>query len=340
MPASTTPRATAAAPSRGPVPRRASTAAATAWDPHHLPDQTGRTVVVTGGSAGIGYFIAEQLAGAGAHVVLAARDADRAAAAQSAITAQHPAALTSVLPLDLASLDSVRRAADAIANLDRVDALVLNAAVMVLRTAGAATADGFDPVMGTGHLGNAALVAHALPVLARTPGARVVGTTSGLVRRFHPAIGDLAAASRPLPSARPLTVGRRYVLSKAVHEAFFAELDRHLRATGSSTLALLSHPGVAIGSRSPLRPGVLDPRKADRGVEPLWGLIGAGKDAGAWSAVRAAADPHVESGQYWGPAGRVTGLPVLGAGDPRYREPALGRRVREETEALIGVRLP
>lgn len=311
-----------------------------AWDPLHLPDQAGRTVVVTGASAGIGYFIAEQLAGAGAHVVLAARDAGRAAAAQAAIAAQHPAAVTSVLPLDLASLASVRRAADALADLDRVDALVLNAAVMFVREPGAATADGFDPIMGTGHLGNAALVAHALPVLERTPGSRVVGTTSGLVRRFRPAVGDLATASRPLASARPLTVGRRYVLSKAVHEAWFADLDRRLRAAGSPTSALLSHPGVAIGSRSPLRPGVLDPRTADRRVEPLWGLVGGGKDAGAWSAVRAAVGPDVEGGQYWGPAGAFTALPVLGAGDPRYRDPALGRRVADETAALVGVATP
>ncbi len=314
--------------------------ASPAWDPTRLPDQTGRTVVVTGGSAGIGYFIAEQLAGAGAHVVLAARDAHRAATAQAAIAAQHPHAVTSVLPLDLASLDSVRRAADALADLERVDALVLNAAVMRVSTPGAATVDGFDPIMGTGHLGNAALVARALPVLERTPGSRVVGTTSGFVARFHPAVGDLEVESRPLRSVGAIAVGRRYVLAKTVQETFLLDLDRRLRAAGSTTGVVLSHPGVAVGSRSPARPGVHEPGRGERWHEPLWGLVGGGKDAGAWPAVRAVADPAVEGGQYWRPAGRFTGLPVLGSGDPRYRDPELGRRVREETAALVGVPMP
>jgi len=310
------------------------------WDPVHLPDQTGRTVVVTGGGAGIGYFVAEQLAGAGAHVVLAARDRARAERARAAIAAQHPGASTGFLPLDLASLDAVRRAGEQLGGLERVDALVLNAAVMRPSRPGEATEEGFDVVMGTGHLGNAALVASALPALARTSGSRVVATTSGFVRRFHPAVGDLGEASRPLPSTGALAVGMRYTLSKAVHEAWVAELDRRLRAAGSPTSALLSHPGMAVDSRSPQRPGVLEHVRGRRRREPLWGLVGAGKDTAAWSAVRAAVDPSARGGQLWGPAGRLTGPPVLGAGDPRYREPALGRRVWEQTQELTGAVVP
>lgn len=310
------------------------------WDPHVLPDQTGRTVVVTGANAGIGYFVAEQLAGAGAHVVVASRDAVKAGRARAAIDARHPGATTSFLPLDLASLASVRAAGELLADLDRVDALILNAAAMRISRPGEATADGFDPVMGTGHLGNVALVAHALPVLARTPGSRVVGTTSGLVRRFHPPVEDLARTSRPLRSTRALAVGRRYVQSKAAHEAFLRELDRRLRAAGSPVSALLSHPGMAVGSRTPVRDGVVDHPPGERRHEPLWGLVGASKETAAWSAVRAAADPDARGGQYWGPSGRIGGPPVLGRPHPRFGDPAVGARVWRETETLLGLRVP
>lgn len=309
------------------------------WDPLALPDQTGRTVVVTGGNAGIGYFVAEQLAGAGARVVLACRDQGRAAAARTSITRQHPGADVRTMALDLASSASIRGAAERIGELDRVDALVLNAAVMSVSTVGAATEDGLDPVMGTGHLGNVALLAQALPALARTPGSRIVGTTSGLVRRLRPRIGDVVAASRPLRSVGVIAVGRRYTLSKAVHEAFFAELDRRLRAVGSPVSALLSHPGMAVDSRTPARAGVLDDPGARRRLEPFGGRVGAGKDTAAWSAVRAAADPHARGGQHYRPAGAVTGLPVLGRPDPWYSRPTLGARVWAQTEAVLGFRV-
>ncbi|PJJ55302.1 short subunit dehydrogenase [Compostimonas suwonensis] len=306
-----------------------------AWTPDALPDQTGRTVVVTGGSAGIGYFIAEQLAGANARVVLAARNPQRSDAARDAILARHPLAEVLTLPLDIASLASIAETGARIAELGRVDGLVLNAAVM-RASAGEATADGFDPIMGTGHLGNAALIAAALPTLERTAGSRIVGTTSGLVRSIHPRIPPLESVSRPLASGRALAVGRRYVLSKAAHEALFAELDRRLRAVASPTAALLSHPGMAVDSRTPERAGAFEHRRGERLREPLWGLLGVGKDAAARSAVRATIDPQAEGGQYWGPLGRIGGPPVPGAGDPRYTEPALGSRIWQETEQLIG----
>ncbi|MGQ7296642.1 SDR family NAD(P)-dependent oxidoreductase [Quadrisphaera sp. KR29] len=310
-----------------------------AWDPHRLPDQSGRTVLVTGATSGIGYFIAEQLAGAGAHVVLAARDPGRAEAAREAIAVQHPGATTSALLVDLASLDGVRRAGLQLAELEHLDALVLNGAQMRVTRRGEATADGHDVVMGTGHLAGAALVEAALPVLARRPGGRVVGTTSGLVRRLRPAVEDLATSSRPLARAGAWSGGRRYVQSKAVHEAYVYELDRRLRTAGSTTAALLSHPGVAVGSRTPSRPGVLEHRHGERRHEPLFGLVGQGKDAAAWPAVRATTDPAARGGQYWGPTGKTAGPPVLDAGDPRYRDPALGARVWAQTEAVLGAPL-
>ena len=195
---------------------------------------------------------------------------------------------------------------------------------------------GVRPSAGSAEATSAAFPRCPVPMITSKPSAVA---SPGRETRIT-AVGDLVAASRPLRSSSALAVGRRYTLSKAVHEAWVAELDRRLRAAASTTSVLLSHPGMAVDSRSPQRPGVLEHVPGRRRREPLWGLVGAGKDTAAWSAVRAVADPAAEGGQYWGPAGRITGPPVLGAGAPRYRDPALGRRVWEQTEELTGAAVP
>ena len=281
-------------------------------------------ILVTGATAGIGYFIAEQLAATEATVVLGARNPARAAAAQSAILAAHPGADLEVLPLDLGSLASIAAADYG----DHLDGLVLNGATMRVRV-GEVTADGLDPIMATGHLGNVALIEAAMPALEASPRARIVGTTSGLVRRLKPALPALATISAPLVSASMVAVGRRYVQSKAAHEAYIYELDRRLRARGSSVVALLSHPWVALDSRSPVVPGIARGRRRS---EPLFGLVGIGKDVAARVAVHAAIAAEADGGQYWEP---VDGVPTLGSGDPTYRSAAVGERVWNETQELL-----
>ncbi|WP_245605682.1 SDR family NAD(P)-dependent oxidoreductase [Promicromonospora kroppenstedtii] len=98
-------------PTSVPTPRPTPTSGPTTWDPAHLPDQTGRTHVVTGATAGIGYFAAEQLAAAGAHVVLASRSATKLATAVAAIEREVPGARLDTVVIDLASLASVAGAA-------------------------------------------------------------------------------------------------------------------------------------------------------------------------------------------------------------------------------------
>ena len=93
--------------------------------------QTGRSFLVTGANAGIGFETARVLAARGAHVILACRDADRAEAAMNRIRADVPAAELSFQPLDLADLDQVREAAQAVLAGPRVDVLVNNAGIMI-----------------------------------------------------------------------------------------------------------------------------------------------------------------------------------------------------------------
>src|ERR1700761_3280657 len=100
------------------------------WDVRRLPRQDGKTFVVTGGTSGIGYFIAEQISAAGAHVILAARSEGKAALAVQAIHAREPQARLSTVRLDLGDLSSVRSAADQLNAAERLDGIVLNAGVL------------------------------------------------------------------------------------------------------------------------------------------------------------------------------------------------------------------
>jgi NAD(P)-dependent dehydrogenase (short-subunit alcohol dehydrogenase family) len=147
------------------------------WTEADIPDLSGRTAVVTGANGGLGLQTALALAGAGAHVVLAARDPSKTEAAEKRIRATHPSASLEVVPLDLGDLSVVSAAASTILAVhERVDLLVNNAGVMAMpqRT----TVDGFEMQFGVDHLGHWAPTAHLLPALLRAPAARVVTVTS------------------------------------------------------------------------------------------------------------------------------------------------------------------
>ena len=308
----------------------------TAWDPSDLPDQSGRTLVVTGATAGIGYFAAEQLAAAGAHVVLAGRSPERLEIAATAIREQVPAASLGTAVVDLSSLASVRDAGAELAALDRLDGLLLNGGSMAMR-ARDRTVDGLPLLAGTHVVANAALVAHTLPALLRTGArhdvrTRVVHTSSGFVDRLRRPVVDA------LPTSRSGVVA--YTRAKAVTEVFAFELDRRLRSAGAPTETLVSRPGVGVDARTPHRPGIRDASVPAR-PNPYtpWAQ---GKDAAAWSAVRALTDPGARGGELYAPANGRRGLPVrvqpgtLTASPAPQDVASVWRRLEE----LVGVDLP
>ena len=155
--------------------------ATTKWTADNMPDLSGKTIVVTGGNSGIGYEAAKQFARKGADVVVACRDMQKAQAAIASITADHRAASLAAMPLDLASLESVRSFATAfLARHTALDVLCNNAGVMALPYR--KTADGFEMQFGTNHLGHFALTGLLLDRLLATPAARIVNVSSGAHR--------------------------------------------------------------------------------------------------------------------------------------------------------------
>jgi NAD(P)-dependent dehydrogenase (short-subunit alcohol dehydrogenase family) len=258
------------------------------WTTADIPDQSGRTAVITGANTGLGYETAAALAAKGAHVVLAVRNVDKGRDAAQRITAATPGASVALQELDLTSLDSVRTAADELrAAYDTIDLLINNAGVMF--TPKSTTKDGFELQFGTNHLGHFALTGLLLDRVLATPGSRVV-TVSSTGHRLIDAI-----RFDDLQWERGYNRFRAYGQSKLANLLFTYELQRRL--DGTKTIATAAHPG---GSNTELM------RNLPRLVQPLTALARPffqGADMGALPTLRAATDPSVVGGQYFGPDG-------------------------------------
>jgi NAD(P)-dependent dehydrogenase (short-subunit alcohol dehydrogenase family) len=288
-----------------------------------MTDLTGRVAVVTGANSGLGRVTATELARRGAHVVLAVRDTAAGDQVASRIGGE-------VRELDLASLASVRRfAAGLTAGHPVIDLLVNNAGVVLLgprRT----TADGFELHLGTNMLGHFALTGLLLDALTAAPAARVVSLSSITHKSAHLDFADLM-------STRDYRAAAAYGRSKLATTLFGLELDRRLRAAGSPVISTLAHPGL---TRTNLTPrawehlGVL-------GKPIAWlGLLATQPvERGTLPQLKAATDPGVRGGQFFGPAGlgETRGRVTEARLSKEAADPAVARRLWEVAEELTGV---
>ncbi|MGP2436242.1 SDR family NAD(P)-dependent oxidoreductase [Streptomyces sp. JW3] len=303
------------------------------WDVRRPPRAEDRTVLVTGGNAGIGYFTAEQLAGTGATVVLGSRNPVRAAVALDTLRARVPGARVRSLRLDLADLPSLGGAAAALGSLGvaRLDAVVLNAGVALDDPPRAETGAGHELMFATNHLGHFALVRWLLPLLAAAPAGRVVTTGSFAAKTERLDLADLQSRTGYRPK-------RAYGRSKLAQMYFGLELDRRLRAATSTVSSVVVHPGGALDGLTPARKGVHEPAPGARLTSAPAALLVQGKHAGAWPAVRAVLDPAVRGGQVWGP--RVFGLRGRPRPEPLWphlTDTAVAARLWEASVRLTGV---
>lgn len=291
-------------------------------------DLRGRTILVTGANAGIGYWCVEQLASRGARVLLGCRSAERAATAVDAVLTRVADADLRVLPLDLGSLESVAQAASGIG--ETLDAVICNAGVKAA-TPDARTADGLDLMVGTNFLGHFALIAQLDRALA--PDARVVAVGS-LAHRF--AQLDPARITAPWRGSSL----RQYGRSKAALMAFAFELDR--RWSGSGRSALCAHPGYAVDPLTPERPGLAAGSRLVRALARPTRALVQGKDAGALPIVHASTATDAAGGDYWGPGGLLEfrGAPKRVAASDAVRSPATGAALWSAAEAATGVVFP
>jgi NAD(P)-dependent dehydrogenase (short-subunit alcohol dehydrogenase family) len=295
------------------------------WTTTDIPDQTGRVAVITGSNTGLGYETAAALAHHGAHVVLAVRNLDKGKDAATLIQRRSPNASVALQELDLTSLDSIRAAAEQLrSDHDRVDLLINNAGVMM--TPKSTTKDGFELQLGTNHLGHFVFTGLLLDRLLPVSGSRVV-TVSSMGHR----IGRIRFDD--LQSDRSYSRAGAYGQSKLANLLFTYELQRRLASHGT-TIAVAAHPG---SSTSELSRNV--PRLVQIAFKPLE-LQGA--DMGALPTLRAATDPAVLGGQYYGPGGFVgmRGFPKVVGSSRRSHEVDAQRRLWTVSEELTGVTYP
>jgi len=301
------------------------------WTEEAVGDLGHATVLVTGANSGLGLETARALTGAGAHVVMACRDTGKAAEAQADVLAEHPAGRTSIVPLDLSDLHSVRQAAEQITDShDRLDLCIANAGVMIppLRR----TAQGFELQMGTNHLGHFALVGHLLGLLTSTPDSRVVSVSSMAHRFGSIDLSDLNYQNRSYNRIQA------YGSSKLANLLFTSELQRRLSAAGSTTIATAAHPGSSQTDLTRHLPGAGLPLVGT--VLQLVGrLLTQSAAMGALPTLRAAVDPDARGDAYYGPdgIGEQMGHPVLVGRSAAARDASTARGLWYLSEELTGV---
>ncbi|MEU7100562.1 SDR family NAD(P)-dependent oxidoreductase [Streptomyces longwoodensis] len=305
----------------------------TRWSTHDIPDQHGRTAVITGANTGIGFETARALAARGATVVLAVRDPQKGERAAEEIRHATRTADVEVQRLDLSSLASVRTAADQLrATHPRIDLLINNAGVMY--TPHRTTADGFELQFGTNHLGHFALTALLFDLLPPSKSSRVVTVSSAGHRMGGPIDLDDLQWQR-----RPYNRTAAYGHSKLANLLFTYELQRRLPDDGPRAVA--AHPGGAdtSGSKAAMSHSSRLTRTAFALVRPLLLQTPA---MGALPVLRAATDPAVRGGEYYGPRGfqQSKGHPTVVRSSPASYHTALQRRLWELSEELTDLTFP
>jgi NAD(P)-dependent dehydrogenase (short-subunit alcohol dehydrogenase family) len=282
--------------------------------------------VVTGANTGLGFETARVLAAHGASVVLAVRDIERGKRAAARIAGIAPGANVTVQPLDLTSLDSIRAAAAELrARHPRIDLLINNAGVMFPPRQ--TTRDGFELQLGTNHLGHFALTGLLLQQMLPVPGSRVV-TVSSTAHRIRARINF-----DDLQSDRSYSRVAAYSQSKLANLMFTYELHRRLSGAGA-TIAVAAHPGLAATELTRNTPAIAAFLYAR--------LLSQTPAMGALPTLRAATDPAVLGGQYYGPGGffGARGYPELAQPSRLSRDTATQRRLWTVSEELTGVTFP
>ena len=298
----------------------------THWTAEDIPDQAGRTVLITGANTGLGLASARALAAKGARVLLACRDQTKGEAAVDDVALHATGPAPELVTVDLADLESIRSAVAGLDDgLDHLDVLVNNAGVMA--TPRRTTAQGFELQIGTNHLGHFALTGLLLPTLLAAPAPCVVNVSSMGHRMGRIHLDDLSWEHRHYQ--RWLAYGQ----SKLANLLFTSELQRRATAAGAPLLAVAAHPGTAATELTRSVPGA-------GFAGPLFERwVAQSPEMGALPQLYAATMPDVGPDDYWGPDGAFEqrGYPRKVGRSRAARDTATAERLWDLSEQLTGV---
>jgi NAD(P)-dependent dehydrogenase (short-subunit alcohol dehydrogenase family) len=300
------------------------------WTTNNIPDLTGKVLIVTGGNSGLGFESVKAFTEKGAEVILASRSVEKGEKAKAEILQQYPEAKIKVAELDLADLDSVRRFAKNFQqNHNRLDVLLNNAGIMT--TPYFTTKDGFEGQVGTNHLGHFALTGLLLPVLKKTPQSRVVNVSSMAHKQ-----GKMDFSNLLFENGKGYSPMKAYGRSKLANLLFTYELQRFFEANNIDSISVAAHPGVSQTNLS----RYLDEKWYFRMIHPLFNAIIQESKMGALPEIRAAVDPEVKGGEYYGPSGfnEMKGSPVKVQSNDRSHNVEDAKKLWEVSEKLTGVK--
>jgi len=291
------------------------------WTAHQIPDLTGKVAIVTGANSGIGLETTRELARNGAKVVMACRNPAKAETALADIRNSLEGADVSVIPLDLASLESVRTFANEFnESHDRLDLLCNNAGIMMVPFG--KTEDGFERQIGTNHLGHFALTGLLLPKLISTPGSRVVNVSSLAHKQGKIDFDNLQGEKK---------YGKisAYCRSKLANLLFTYELQRRFDGANVDAKSVAAHPGWT-GTNLQNDVGWI------RFLNPLMAM----KPSQGALPTLFAATVDVDGGTYYGPSGigEVKGYPKQVKSTPLSHDQAVAKQLWEVSEQLTDVR--
>lgn len=293
------------------------------WDTRLMLDQSGKVVIVTGASSGLGFEIARAFALKSAKVVMAVRSPEKGDRAKEEIRKEHSRAAVDVMKLDLAELRSIRQfAEDFEKRYSRLDLLINNAGVMAPPYG--KTADGFELQLGTNHLGHFSLTVLLVSMLEKVPGSRVVTVSSGAHSFGALDFDDLNWEKRKYNK------WQAYGDSKLANLYFTWELQRRLDENDESVAAVAAHPGWA-ATQLQRHQGLL---------VLLNNIFAQSSGMGALPVLYAATAPHVHGGEYFGPDGvaGLRGYPVKVKSNRLSRDMSVARRLWEDSEKMTGIR--
>ncbi len=310
----------------------------TEWTEARIPDQTGRTALVTGATGGLGLRVAEVLAAHGARVLLGNRNRERGELALTHLRSNGSLATQpELVTLDLADLSSVRTAAASIRRItgDRLDLIINNGGIMAPPRS--LSVDGFELQWATNVVGPTALTWLLLPAIEATQNSRVVFVSSDRHRKG--AFDEkLLLADLRGDNYRGFDV---YGRTKLADLLVSRELQRHFDRIGSTSLSVAAHPGFT--ATSIVGSGFAGlPRFAHRIATVAAGILGQPVEAGALPILYAATAPGVSGDQFFGPTHffGLRGPPGEAARSPASTDEAIGRMLIRQLEDVTGIPAP
>lgn len=299
------------------------------WTTEHIPDLSGKVIIVTGGNSGLGYWSVKAFAEKGADVILASRSKENGEKAKAEILQQNPKGNIEVAELDLADLESVRLFAKNFQkNHSRLDVLLNNAGIMT--TPYFTTKDGFEGQVGTNHLGHFALTGLLLDLIQKTSNSRVVNVSSAAHKQ-----GKMDFENLLFENGKGYSPLKAYGRSKLANLLFTYELQRYFEAKKIDSISVAAHPGVSQTNLA----RHLEDKLFFKILYPVFKIMTQDAAKGALPQIRASVDPEVKGGEYYGPSGfnEMKGSPVLVKSNGASHNAEDARKLWELSEKLTGV---